>query len=429
MGEKDFPLHALFCSFEFTTTKNYMNKTTHFFGQSVFGQLISLIDSNLISRNARKYKADYYVKRFTTKDHLISMLFCVFAKCSSLREVSGAMLGLSGKTKHFQLESLPYRSTLSDANKRRTSDVFAGIYNDLLKEYHHLFSDSRIKQVIDKQIEIFDSTTISLFQDILKCVGRIPANGKRKGGIKMHTVINVDELVPKIVWFIDAATHDHYLLAKLKFDPNTIYVFDKGYNDYKAFKRFCDHQTGFVTRIKDDAVYSVEEDLYIDECIHSGVLEDQIIEITVSEDGKSDKLKLRKVTYYDRVLKRKFEFLTNLFEMRADLVAAIYKLRWQIELLFKQLKQNFPLKYFLGDNQNAIKIQIYCALIVNLLITVIQKQLKRSWSFSNLVSFCRIHLFNYLHLMRFLENPEKDWLRKQQKLEMQSLFWEQGLLF
>lgn len=128
-------------------------------------------------------------------------------------------------------------------------------------------------------------------------------------------------------------------------------------------------------------------------------------------------------------LKRKFEFLTNLFEMRADLVAAIYKLRWQIELLFKQLKQNFPLKYFLGDNENAIKIQIYCALIVNLLITVIQKQLKRSWSFSNLVSFCRIHLFNYLHLMRFLENPEKDWLRKQQKLEMQSLFREQGLLF
>ncbi|MCK9180885.1 MAG: transposase, partial [Bacteroides sp.] len=161
----------------------------------------------------------------------------------------------------------------------------------------------------------------------------------------------------------------------------------------------------------------------------SGVLEDQIIEITVSEDGKSDKLKLRKVTYYDRVLKRKFEFLTNLFEMRADLIAAIYKLRWQIELLFKQLKQNFPLKYFLGDNENAIKIQIYCALIVNLLITVIQKQLKRSWSFSNLVSFCRIHLFNYLHLMRFLENPEKDWLRKQQKLEMQSLFREQGLLF
>ena len=142
-----------------------------------------------------------------------------------------------------------------------------------------------------------------------------------------------------------------------------------------------------VTRIKDNAVYSIEESLCIDECIHSGVLEDTIIELKVDDNGKSSTLKLRKVTFYDRVLKRKFEFLTNLFETRPDFIAAIYKLRWQIELLFKQLKQNFPLKYFLGDNENAIKIQIYCALIVNLLLTVVQKQLKRSWSFSNLVGF------------------------------------------
>ncbi len=159
-----------------------------------------------------------------------------------------------------------------------------------------------------------------------------------------------------MVWFTSAATHDHYLLEKLKFDPNTIYVFDKGYNDYVAFRRFCDNKTGFVTRIKDNAVYSIEESLYIEECVHSGVLEDKIIELKVDDNGTSSTLKLRKVTFYDRVLKRKFEFLTNLFEMRPDLIAAIYKLRWQIELLFKQLKQNFPLKYFLGDNENAIKI-------------------------------------------------------------------------
>lgn len=406
-----------------------MNKSTHFFGQSVFGQLISLIDNNIIVRNSLKYKADYYVKKFKLKDHLISMLFCVFAKCTSLREVSGAMLGLAGKTKHFQLDSLPYRSTLSDANQRRAADVFAGIYNDLLEKYHFVFSDSRIKQVIKKQIQIFDSTTISLFQDILKCVGRIPANGRRKGGIKVHTIINVDELVPKMIYMTSASTSDHYLLDKLKYDPNTIYVFDKGYNDYVAFKRFCDNETGFVTRLKDNAVYGIEEELYIDACIHSGVLEDQIIEVTVKEENETSKLKLRKVTFYDRVLKQKFEFLTNLFELRADFIAAIYKLRWQIELLFKQLKQNFPLKYFLGDNENAIKIQIYCVLIANLLFTVIQKQLKRPWAFSNLVSFVRIHLFNYIHLMRFLENPEKDWLRSQQNIEMQSLFEQQGLLF
>jgi IS4 transposase len=357
------------------------------------------------------------------------MLFCVFARCSSLREVSGAMLGLSGKTKHFKLDNLPYRATLSDANKRRTPDLFCDIYNDLLKKYAHLISDSRVKDVIQKQVKIFDSTTISLFRDILKCTGRMPANGKRKGGIKMHTVINVDEAVPKVVWFTDASTNDHVLLKKLTFDKDTIYVFDKGYNDYKAFKLFTDMETGFVTRIKDNAVYKEEEKLYIDKCIHSGVISDQIIEIEVTEEKQKTKIKLRKVTFYDRVLKRKFGFLTNLFEMRSDMIAALYKLRWQVELLYKQLKQNFPLKYFLGDNENAIIMQIYCVLIVNLLLTIVQKRLKRPWAFSNLVSFCRIHLFNYIHLLRCLENPEKDWQKSALNIEQLALFDGQLTLF
>jgi len=390
-----------------------MSKSNYFFGTSVFGQLISLIDNKIISDSARAKQTDRYIKKFSTKDHLISMLFCAFAKCCSLREVSGAMLGLSGKTKHFQMSHIPKKSTLADANKRRGADVFGMIYNKLLIKYHYVFSDSRIKDVVKKQIEVFDSTTINLFKDILKCVGRNPINGRKKGGIKVHTVINVDESVPKFVWFTDAATHDHVLLEKLSLNPNTIYVFDRGYNDYKAFKKFQDSQTCFVTRIKTNAKYDTVQTYEIEERIHSGVLEDTEIEVTVSEDKGNSKLKLRKVKFYDRVLKREFEFITNLFEMRADLVAAIYKLRWQIELLFKQLKQNFPLKYFLGDNENAIKIQIYCALIANLLLMVIKKQVKnRSWSFSNIVSFCKIHLFNYIHLFKFLENPEKDWLKE-----------------
>jgi len=399
-----------------------MNKTTHFFGTSVFGQLISLIDSKIILSTTKTHQSDRYIKKFKTKDHLISMLFCSFAKCSSLREVSGAMLGLSGKTKHFHLNHIPKRSTLSDANKRRDADVFGCIYNKLLIQYGHFISDSRIKDVINKQIEIIDSSTISLFKDILKCVGRKSINGKSKGGIKLHTVINVDEAVPKMVWFSSAATHDHILLEKLKLDNNTIYVFDKGYNDYKAFKLFTDNETGFVTRIKDNAVYETLENNKIEDYIHSGVEQDEIIEVIVKEDGIESKLKLRKICFYDRNLKRRFEFLTNLFEMRADLIAAIYKLRWQIELLFKQLKQNFPLKYFLGDNENAIKIQIYSALIANLLMIVIQKSLKRKWGFSNLVSFCKIHLFNYIHLLKFLENPDKDWQKIYDELMQPKLF-------
>ena len=212
------------------------------------------------------------------------------------------------------------------------------------------------------------------------------------------------------------------MLEKLKMDSNTIYVFDKGYNDYKAFRKFSENQTGFVTRIKDNAAYEVVQTKELEEQIHSGVLEDVIIEVNVKDGATESKLKLRKVRFYDRILKREFEFLTNLFEMRPDLIAAIYKLRWQIELLFKQLKQNFPLKYFLGDNENAIKIQIYCALIANLLMTVIQKTLKKNWAFSNLVSFCKIHLFNYIHLLNFLENPDKDWQKVRQNEWQYSLF-------
>ena len=133
-----------------------MDKTTHFFGNSVFGQLISFIDSKLISDSVKECNSDRYVKKFTTKDHLISMLFSSFAKCTSLREVSGAMLGLAGKTKHFQLKHIPKKSTLGDANGRRDSDVFGKIYNKLFVKYGHVFSDSRIKEVINKQIEIFE---------------------------------------------------------------------------------------------------------------------------------------------------------------------------------------------------------------------------------------------------------------------------------
>ena len=290
-----------------------MDKSTHFFGHSVFGQLISMISLQIIGKAVSKTNSDYYTKRFSTKDHLISMLFCVFAKCSSLREVSGAMLGLSGKTKHFQLESIPYRSTLSDANAKRNCEVFGLIYNMLLREYGQFISDSRIKDVIKKQIEIFDSTTISLFKDILTCVGRKPQNGKEKGGIKMHTVINVDEVVPKMVWFTSAATHDHILLDKLKMDENSIYIFDKGYNDYKAFEKFCLNNTGFVTRIKDNAVYEVTSVDEIDDNIHSGVLEDTIIELVVKDKNGDRKLRLRKVRFHDRELNREFEFITNLF--------------------------------------------------------------------------------------------------------------------
>jgi hypothetical protein len=386
-----------------------MGKNKYFSTKSVFGQLISLIDDSMIRKAVKMYDSDKYVKHFKCQDHLFSMIFCCLEKCNSLREVAGGMVGLSDKKETVRINHLPKKSTLADANKGRKVGFFEEIYNNLLKKYSFILSDSRVEIALGKKIKIVDSTTISLFKDILKCVGRKSADGKSKGGIKSHSVINADEKVPNLVWFTPARTHDHKFLEKLKCDEHTVYVFDKGYNDYNAFEHFTKQNTGFVTRIKDNAKYEITQKNSIPENIHNGVLSDEIIEVEVNKAGVKTKLKLRKIKYYDREHKRIFEFISNLFEFRADTIAALYKMRWQIELLFKQIKQNFPLKYFLGDNENAIKIQIYCVLIVNLLMGVIKRSLKRQWSFSNLVSFCRIHLFNYIHLTKFLESPENDW--------------------
>jgi hypothetical protein len=149
-----------------------MSKSNYFFGQSVFGQLISLIDSNKIKTIAKKHMSDHYVKKFDTSDHLISMLFSTFAHCTSLREISASMLGLKGKMSHFQLKNIPYKSTLSDANKRRSHIVFQDIYYSLLNEYNKIISDSRQSYSWENRLEIIDSSTISLFKDILNCVGR-----------------------------------------------------------------------------------------------------------------------------------------------------------------------------------------------------------------------------------------------------------------
>lgn len=386
-----------------------MGKNKYFSTKSVFGQLISLIDDSMIKNAVKKHDSDRYVKRFKSQDHLLSMIFCSLVKCNSLREVAGGMLGLTGKKETLRLNHIPKKSTLADANKNRKVEFFEEIYNELLKKYSYVLSDSRVRDALGKDVKIVDSTTISLFKDILSCVGRKPLNGKNKGGIKAHSVINADEKVPNLVWFSPATTNDQKFLEKLKCNENTVYVFDKGYNDYKAFKYFTEQKTGFVTRLKDNANYEITEKRAISQEIHSGVMSDEIIEVEVKEGKLKSKLKLRKIKFYDRENKRAFEFICNLFDFRADTIAALYKIRWQIELLFKQIKQNFPLKYFLGDNESAIKIQIYCVLIVNLLMGVIKKSLKRKWAFSNLVSFCRIHLFNYIHLTKFLESPENDW--------------------
>ena len=388
-----------------------MSKSIHFFGQSVFGQLISLIDRSDVQKAVEQTGSDRFNKGFTTWNHLVSMVFCSAGNCNSIRELVGAFLGLKGKTEHFAMTRLPRRSTVSDTNKKRTPRVFKLIYQSTLSRYKKTISDSRVEEHFGKEVNILDSSTISLFQAILKCVGQKPKSGKSKGGIKVHTVLNPDEHVPRLIWYSSAATHDIDFCKHVEFKKGVLYVFDKGYTDHWRYDQWTKDEILFVTRIKENVTYQTLQELDIDEGIDPGVIKDEWIKIPLRTDGKIvGETRLRRVAYWDDRREKLIVFLSNIEDLDAGQIAALYKVRWKIELLFKQLKRSYPLKYFLGDNENAITIQIWCALIVNLLLTIIQHKVKnRTWAFSNITSFVRLHLFNNIHLIKFLESPEKDW--------------------
>lgn len=233
-------------------------------------------------------------------------------------------------------------------------------------------------------------------------------NGKRKGGVKAHTLIKSDEDVPCLIQLTAAAAHDSPFMKLINLPRGSIAVFDKGYKDYQQYKEWEKQGVNFVTRRNKSAVYQLITEHQVSyQQKHKGVLKDQTIVLGHDHHDKITKVKARQVTYYDAHSKRTFQFLTNNFRFKPVTIAQIYKNRWQIECLFKRIKQNYPLKYFLGDNQNAIKIQIWCALIADLLLKFIRKQVKRNWAFANLTSMVRLHLMNYIHLYKFLSDPEK----------------------
>ena len=382
-----------------------MNKSTNFSGTPIIKQILNYIEPSDISRTAKKYSSDRYYKKFKTFDHLVTMIYATLSGVSSLRELSTVMLACEGRISHLNIKNFPKRSTLSDANSKRTSEVFGAIYGTLHKRYASFLSDSSSLKCPVNNLKIVDSTTISLFSDILKGVGRNAINGQRKGGIKMHTMINAMEDVPCLVRFTSAATHDHTFLKELNLEKGSFVVFDKAYNDYNQYLEWTMNEIYFVTRQKYNAVYKTILEFHLDDNTSDAVLKDELI--SVKKYGKS--IELRRIAFWDSEKEKIYEFITNNQEISPDTVADIYKHRWQIETMFKRLKQNFPLKYFLGDSQNAIEIQIWTALIIQLLMLVIQRKIKRKWAYSNMVSVVRFHLMTYINLFKFLENPDKKW--------------------
>ena len=381
-----------------------MSKSTFFTGQPVLNQLLNLIDRNKVRSIARHDDHDRYYRYFDTYTHLVTMLYCVLNKCTSSREVVSGMKACQHKLHHAGIQKSPARSTLCDANAKRSFDVFARIYDQIYRRHKQLLPDSRLK--IDPKLFIADSSTITLFQQILKASSPGKGDGRRKGGIKVHTLINAADDVPLKISFTAASANDVSFLKEISLGP--FIVFDKGYVDYSEYERMSNEGVFFVTRQKKDARYTVTAINYLNkQSKDHGVMEDKLLLQGTRTQREGIRLHVRLVTFFDKQTQRTFEFLTNNFSLPPESIADLYKKRWLIEILFKRVKQNFPLKYFLGDNENAIKIQIWCAFIADLLIKLVQIQLKRKWAFSNLSSIIRLHLMSYIHLFDFLNNPER----------------------
>lgn len=391
-----------------------MGKSTHFIGQPLYSQVINLLDKAKILHISREQGGEHYTKRFNAWIHLIVMLYAVIKRFDSLREITTSLLADTNKLAHIGITFKIGRSTLADANKRRSEVIFETIYRDLYARYKgELISDSRPHKHpkwIDR-LQIIDSTTISLFSNLIfKGVGRHPKSGKKKGGIKVHTVIHANEGVPSDIQFTSAATNDSFMLKPTHLCKGDIIAMDRAYIDYEKFEVLTQRGVVYVTKMKKSLNYSILSDTMYQ--TPDGLMEVRIQNVTFSKkisNGNTIVHNARIITHVDINKHKLISLLTNDMDSDPVEIIAIYRQRWEIELLFKQIKQNFPLKYFYGESANSIKIQIWVTLIANLLLIVLQKRLTRHWSFSGLATMIRITLMYYVDFYSLFNNPEKDW--------------------
>lgn len=381
-------------------------------GMPIICQLFSFIPDELIRKAIDKFQSDKRYKTLKTKTQMIVMLFGIIGKVESLNGILKGLVFLGNKLSYLGLTELPARSTLADANRNRSCDVFKYLYELLVAHYKDVLSGSYLTGYIGKEVNInnvklFDSTTFTLFVDVFTGAGRNKLTGKKKGGIKAHVMLSLHSLVPDMVWMSSASKNDKDFLGQLNPKKGEVYIFDKGYVNYTAYDNFTEKEAFYVTRISENAVYKVESEAEIDylESQTTGVWKDQIISLKVGEKI----MKARLVTFKSAIKGKVFRFITNMFEVQATTVAKLYKNRWEIEPFFKQLKQNFELKAFYSDSREGIQTQIWLALIANLIFTVIHRQIKQAEAFTTMVQMARVNLGSFAS---YIEVLKKRFFRK-----------------
>lgn len=385
-----------------------MSKNTFFTGQPIFNQLLSYIPKHLVRNAVQETNSDRYYKKFKSYEHLVTMLYTCFQKCTSLREVTTGMMACQHKLTHLGINYSPRRSTIAEANNNRNYEFFSSLYFRLYHYYYQFSPDSRLRGSIENRLFLIDSTTIGLFSEIMKGAGCKGLNGKKKGGAKAHMVVRANEDVPVFAMITHASKNDRDIFKKIELPKGAIAVFDKGYNSYEQFEKWNNESVTWITRMREDSSQEYLKSLPLNQQERKeGILSDDLVVLGRISNRKTKKIKVRRILYLDKEKNRTFAFITNNIKYKASVITSIYKKRWQIELLFKRLKQTYPLRYFLGESENAIKTQIWCALISDLLLKIIKDKIRKKWSYANLSGMVRLHLMNYMNLVSFLMNPEK----------------------
>ena len=364
---------------------------------SMFSQLLKLFPRTEFQALVKRTHAERHARGFTCWGQFVAMLFCQLGRAHSLREICGGLRSSEGKLKHLGITA-PSRSTLAYANEHRPWQLYRAVFEALLLRCQPLAKGRRKFRFKNKLVSL-DSTVIDLCATLFDW-----AQFRRtKGAVKLHCLLDHDGYLPSVVVVTDGKRHDVRVGRTLRLDAGTIVVMDRGYVDYAWFGHLTTNRVFFVTRLKDNAVYRVVERRRVPE--HSQVRRDEVIRLTgVAAESKCPHV-LRRIEVYDPAKDETLVFLTNHLGFGATTVAAIYKDRWQIELFFKALKQNLKIKTFVGTSANALKVQVWTALIAMLILKYLQLKARFAWSLSNLVALLRMNMFVHRDLWRWLDQP------------------------
>jgi len=364
---------------------------------SIFSQLLQLFPRVEFQHLVMITKAERYAKGFTCWGQFVAMLFCQLGRAHSLREISGGLRSCEGKLKHLGITA-PSHSSLAYANQHRPWELYQQVFLQLFERCRVQVVGKRRFRFKNKLISM-DSSTIDLCLAIFDW-----ARFRRtKGAVKLHLLLDHDGYLPSFAIITQGNVSDIKVARQFHSDPGTIVVDDRGYNDYALFGRWTAQGVYFVTRMKDNALYEVVGEKDVPQNSH--VLKDEMIELRGTKAIEKCPYPLRRIEVYDPETEEVLVFLTNNLKLGATTIAAIYKERWQIEIFFKALKQNLKIKTFVGTSANAVKIQIWTALIAMLVLRFLQLRSKFNWSLSNLVALLRMNLFTHRDLWDWINKP------------------------